>query len=289
MNKTAVKPLGQLRSILWNLTLLTIGSACFAVGANAIAMPHGFLVGGLFGTGILVWLATGLLNPSIWFFLFNLPMFALAWFHVGRPFFFYSLYGTVVTSLVGSFVHFQIPIEGDIQAAVAAGVLCGLGGGIALRSMGSGGGLDLLGVVLNRKFNIGVGRFSFTYNAILFLTSLKVVSTDLFIASIIQVFIATNALEYVLRLFSQRKTVFIVSERGEEISEAIIAEGYSGCTILRGKGGYSGESREILLTVTNNLFLRRLEKLEFGIDKQALFIVENTFYVSGASIPRKLF
>lgn len=277
------------QSIPWNLFLLTLGPALFAIGASAIAAPKGFLTGGLFGTGLLVWYATGLLTPAAWYLLANIPMFILSWFHVGKSFFFYSLYGTIMTTIFSSLITFQIPIEGDLHAAVAAGVLCGAGGGISLRSLGSGGGLDVIGVMLNRRFNIGVGRFGFTFNAVLFALSLFTISVDLFIASIIQVFIATSALEYVLRLFSQRKMVFIISERGEEISEAIITEGFTGATVLRGKGGYSGSSREILLTVTNNIMLRRLENLVFEIDARALFVVENTFYVAGASFTRKIF
>ena len=278
-----------LQSVPWNLFLLTIGPLFFSVGAQSIAAPHGFLTGGLFGSGLLTWYATGLLTPALWYLLFNVPMFLLAWFHVGRSFFLYSLYGTIMTGIFGHLITFEIAISGDIQAAVAAGVLCGAGGGISLRSMGSGGGLDILGIILNRRFNIGVGRFGFSFNAILFLISLLTISVDLFVASIIQIFIATNAMEYVLRMFSQRKMVFIISERGEEISEAIISEGFPGATVLRGKGGYSGSDREILMTVTNNLTLRGLEALVFAIDERALFVVENTFYVTGASFKRQIF
>ena len=278
------------QSVPWNLLLLTVGSAFFAVGATSVAAPQGFLTGGLFGTGLLIWYSTGLLDPGIWYMLFNIPLFLLCWFHVGRSFFFYSLYAAIVTSIFSSLINFAIPIEGQLHAAVAAGVLCGAGGGISLRSMGSGGGLDLLGVMLNRRFNIGVGRFGFIFNASLFLLALATtISMDLFIASIIQIFIATSSMEYVLRMFSQRKMVFIISDRGEEISEAITAEDFARVTILRGKGGYSGHDREILLTVTNNLTLRRLEAKVFEIDPRALFVVENTFYVTGASFRRKVF
>ena len=278
------------QSVPWNLFLLTAGAAVFSVGATAIAAPKGFLIGGLFGTGLLVWYSTHLLNPGLWYLLFNIPTFLLSWFQVGRSFFFYSLYASVVTGVFSSLITFEIPIDGQLYAAVAAGVLCGAGGGISLRSMGSGGGLDMFGVMLNRRFNIGVGRFGFTYNAVLFLVALlTTISLDLFIASIIQIFVATRTLEYVLRLFTQRKVVFIISVRGEEISEAIIAEGAS-CTVLRGKGGYSGGDREILLTVTNHkLTLHRLEALVFEIDAHALFVVENPFYVSGASFKRQVF
>ena len=251
------------QSPAWNLLLLTVGSAFFSLGAQGVASHHGFLTGGRFGTGLL------------------------AWFQIGRQFFFYSLYGSLATTAISACISFQIPIQDNFYAAVAAGVLCGTGTGLMLRTLGSGGGLDLIGVILNRRWNVGVGRFSFTYNAVMFLAAVATMSLDLIIVSFLQVFIASGTLEYVLRWGNGRKMVYVVCERGEEICEAIIAEGYGGATILKGKGAYSGDNREIILTVTNNILLRRLENLVFDLDPRALFIVENTFYVSGSRYPRK--
>ena len=107
------------------------------------------------------------------------------------------------------------------------------------------------------------------------------ISLDMVIVSFIQVFVASATIEYALRMGSQRKMVYVVTDRGEALCEAIIAEGYGGATVLKGKGAYSGGDREIILTVTNNIMLRRLENLVFAIDDKALFIVENTCNVSG--------
>ena len=275
------------QSPAWNIFLLTMGSLLFSLGAQSIAARHGFLTGGVYGTGLLVWYATGFLTPAIWYALINVPLFLISWFQIGKKFLLYSLYGSVATMVISSCITFEVPIENELYAAIVAGVLCGTGIGMQLRTLGSGGGLDLIGVILNRKWNIGVGRFSTCYNGVLFLAAVPTLSPDLIIVSFIQVFISSNALEYVLRMFSQRKMVYIVTEHGEEICEAIIAEGYGGATVLKGKGAYSGDPREIILTVTNNVMLRRLENLVFDVDERALFIVENTFYVSGSKYPRK--
>ena len=276
------------QSPLWNLLLLTIGSSLISIGAQTVAAHHGFLTGGIVGTSLLAWYATDMLSPAVWYLMLNIPLFAISWFQIGRQFFFYSMYGSLATAVISmSLQGVQLPIENPFYAAVAAGVLGGTGVGIMLRSLGSGGGLDLIGVILNRRWNIGIGRFSFCYNAVMFLAAMTTISLDLVIVSFIQVFIAAGTMEYVLRLGSGRKMVYIVCERGEEICEAIIAEGYGGATILKGKGAYSGDNREIILTVTNNILLRRLENLVFDLDSSALFIVENTFYVSGARYPRK--
>ncbi len=61
-----------------------------------------------------------------------------------------------------------------------------------------------------------------------------------------------------------------------------------GVTVMRGKGAYSGTDREILLTVTNNVALKRLENLVDSIDPNALFIVDNAFYVSGGQFSHQI-
>ena len=275
------------QSPLWSLLLLTFGSACFSLGAQGVASHHGFLTGGIFGTGLLAWYASGAFTPAVWYVLINIPLFLFSWFQIGRQFFFYSLYGSCMTAIFSALMPFQIPIQDHFYAAITAGVLCGIGTGTMLSTLGSGGGLDLIGVILNRRWNIPVGRFFLTFNAVMFMTALTTISLDLVVVSFIQVFISSSTIEYVLRMGNQRKMVYIVSDRGEELCEAILAEGYAGATVLKGKGAYSGESRELILTVTNNILLRQLENLVFEIDDKALFIVENTFYVSGTRYPRK--
>ena len=221
------------QSMLWNLFLLTVGAVFFSLGAQAVAAHHGFLTGGIFGAGLLGWYTTGLFTPAIWYLLINIPLFFVSWFQIGRQFFFYSLYGSLATTIISELITFQVPIQDHFYAAITAGVPCGTGTGL------------------------------------------------------IQVFVASATIEYALRMGSQRNMVYVVTDRGEALCEAIIAEGYGGATVLKGKGAYSGGDREIILTVTNNIMLRRLENLVFAIDDKALFIVENTFYVSGTRYPRK--
>lgn len=271
----------------WNLLLLTVGAFLLATGIQAVAAPHGFLAGGIMGVSLLLWYATHLLSVPIWFLCLCLPICVWGWFFVGRRFLLYTAYGMLSTSIFGMCIDFQIPVQNELYAAVLAGVLNGTAGGIMLRTMGSGGGTDIIAVALKERWNISIGKFSFSFNACLFLAGTFTVSLDLIVASTISVFISANTLDYVLGMFNQRKMVFIISEMGEEICEAIILSERFGATMLRGKGGYRGSDKEILITVTNNVALKRLETLVFSIDPHALFIVENTFYVSGGQFARK--
>ena len=62
-----------LLSFLENITLLSVGALFFAFGAECMAARGGFLVGDIYGLGILVWSTSGMLTPAIWFLIFNIP------------------------------------------------------------------------------------------------------------------------------------------------------------------------------------------------------------------------
>ncbi len=276
-------------SIWWNLFLLTIGSCIYSIGIQAIAVPQGFLAGGVMGISMLTWYSTNLFSVPIWYFIFCVPIAVVGWFFVGRMFLVYSTYAVICTSLFGLLIDFTIPVKHELYAAILAGIINGAGSGIMLRTLGSSGGTDIIAVAIRERFNIPVGRTSFIINACIFSLGTLVVSIDIAIVSTIMVFIAANTLEYVLRLFNQRKMVMIISDHAEIICEAIVLTHKFGATLIRGKGSYSGKDHDIIMTVTNNMVLKQLENLVFNIDEHAIFIVENTFYVSGGQFSRKIY
>lgn len=252
-------------SVWWNLLWLTIGAFFVTVCVKSVVASHAMLAGGVLGMALLVFYNTGLLTPLIWYLVLSIPIWVWGWFFVGRRFLLYTAYGTICTTIFGMFVDFQIPINNEVYAAVVAGVLHGTGVGMMLRTLGSGGGTDIIAVALKQRWNIPIGQFSFAVNICIFLVGAFSLSLDIIIASTIMMFISANTLEYVVGLFNHRKLVMIISEKGEEVSEAILTSERFGVTLIRGKGAYSGGDREILLTVTNNVALKRLENLVFMV------------------------
>ncbi len=277
-------------AVWWNLLLLTAGGIIQAVCLQCISPQHGFLATGVMGMALLAQFVSSQLSASAWYLILSLPLFAVGWFFVSRRFLLYTLYGTFVTTLAGLFfshVGYVVPVNDELYAAVLGGVILGLGGGLMLRSLGSGGGIDIISVILRNRWNIPIGQFSLAVNVVVFsLGCLMGYDFDRVMASMIMIYINSTVLEYVLGMFNHRKIVLVISDRGEEISEAVMVSEHYGVTLLRGKGGYSGRDRDILLTVTNNMALKRLENLVFDIDARALFIVENTFYVAGGQFSR---
>ncbi len=274
-------------SVGWNLFLITLGTLIFIIGAKGIAVPHNFIPGGLFGMGTLLYYVVGFLDPGQWFLLLNVPIFAIAWVKVSRRFCFYSLYAMLITSSLYSAITVNIELHNQLYAAVASGMICGIGAGIVLRSLGSCGGLDVVAVYLFQKYNIGIGKFYIFFNCILFLSAAFHLNNDLIVASLIMVFITSTTMEYMLSMFNQRKVVFIISDNAEAISADILRHMKQSATFLKGFGAYTRKEKNVLMTVVNNVQLKRLEELVFTADPYSLFIVENTFSVLGSSFSRR--
>ncbi len=277
-------------SVLWNILLITFGAFVYAAGAEAILVHHNFIIGGIYGTGLLIYYETNLFSPGIWYFLLNVPLLITGLIFLSKRFFFYSLYGVCALTFFAELLTLNFMINNQLYAAIAGGAICGVGAGINLRSRGSSGGLDIIAIILNQKFNFGVGKFFMLYNAALFAFMLTRYQPDIVIASIILTFISSVSLEHVLAMFNQRKIVYILSDHYEELVKAVTKDLHLGATLIEARGAYSGKRKQMLMTITNNLQLKRLEEKVFSIDQDALFIVENSFNVIGSSFgKRKLY
>ena len=273
---------------LWNLFLLTLGGACVTVSVQSVAAPHGFLTGGVMGFSLLTNYTVGIFSSTTWNLFFNIPLLLFGLLKVSRAFVAYSVYGTVVVTVVGILLEdFVVPINDPLYASILSGFLFGLGSGLMLRTRGSSGGLDLVTVYIYQKWNIEVGSSTFAFNAILFSLSLTTISVDLVIISFIQIFMVKQVTSYVMTLFNQRKMVFVVTSKGQEVCAAISEQG-GRTTLLPAYGGYSHEAKELVMTITTNATLRSLEELVFKHDPQAIFSVENTFYVSGGQYKKEI-
>ena len=268
-------------SVSYNLLLISVGSIIFGIGVKAIALPHGLITGGISGVALLLYYWTGLLTPGLWYFALNVPIFIMGWWFVSRRFFFYSLYGMLMLTMAMDLVDFRIPVTEPMLAVLAGGTLIGTGAGIVLNSLGSGGGNDIIAIILNQKFNFRIGTFFFLFNISLFTFSLGRLPLDQVLFSLAMSFVTSQMVDYFLSIFNQRKMVLIISEKAEAIAAEVLNRIQRGATFLEGRGAYSGRKKDVLLTVVNNFQLKRVEELVFNLDPDAFVIMENTFNVLG--------
>ena len=268
-------------SIPWNLFLITLGCLISAVGIKGVLIPHNMITGGFSGLGLLLLYATEQLSAGSWYLVLNIPVFILGWKFISRRFFYYSLYGTFVLTFMIEVVNFDLHVTSPWLAALAGGTLVGAGTGVIFRSLGSAGGNDIISIMLNQKWGLRIGTYNFIFNFVLFLFSFGTLNTDLVLYSMATSYIASQMLEYCLGMFNQRKMIIVISDQNREIAKTIQQQLRRGVTFLKGEGAYTGNPKDILLTVANTLQIKRVEEIVFNTDPDAFMITENTFNVLG--------
>lgn len=274
-------------SIPWNLFLITLGSVIFSFGLKAIVIPGKMITGGFSGAGILVYYYTDLFTPGFWYMTLNIPVFLLGWKFVSKRFFLYSLYGAVLLTLVIDLIDYQLKLDDPVLTVLAGGSVMGAGVGIIFRSLGSAGGNDIISIILNQKFGVRIGTYSFVFNLVLFIFSFGFLSIDLVLYSIAMSFVTSMVMEYFIQMFNQRKMAFIISEHSDQISEQIMMRLQRGLTLLKGQGAYSKKDKSVLMCVVNTFQIKRLEETVFQIDPDAFVVIENTFNVLGQGFSKR--
>ncbi|MDO9631134.1 MAG: YitT family protein [Humidesulfovibrio sp.] len=278
---------GFVFTVPWNLLLLTTGAALVAFAVKSVAVPHGLLTGGVAGLALLCFYQLPALDAGIWFFLLNVPIMLLGLKMVSRRFVLYSLYGMAATSLLIDHVTYVLPVADPWLAVIACGVTLGAGIGVALRSLGSTGGADILAVIVRERYSMPVGQFEFLFNLIVFALGLAFLKLEVVLYSVAMNFLVSWVVDACLSLFSERRMALVISQHPEGIVQAVLNTLGRGATILDARGGWSGEERKVVLTMLNNLEMKRLEELIYNIDPDAFTIMGSGFHVLGQGFSKR--
>jgi uncharacterized membrane-anchored protein YitT (DUF2179 family) len=270
--------------IFWNLLLLLAGSVLCAIAVKGILVPKQFLAGGVTGLAILVHYVFAFLPIGLIYFLLNIPLFVIGWMFVGRRFFWYSLAGMIIFSAVIFWPYPVFPVEDMILNALTAGIISGIGSGIILKSLGSAGGLDVLSIILFKRFSIRPGTTVMAFHALLLFVALFSLPMERVLYTLIYFFINAHFVNLVVIGLSQRKAVMIISSRWKEINRQIMEKLNRGVTIVQGEGGYSGRPLHILYSVITLTELSRFKEIVRKIDPNAFVVVTETLEVMGKRI-----
>lgn len=275
-------------SVPWNLFLLTVGALLSSFALICIAKPHDFVSGGIYGMSMLIVYGTDIMTIPLWYALLNIPVLLIGWIFLSRRFMLYTIYCIAVTTVASQLLTgIDANITDKTLAAIAAGTLCGAGSGIAMRSLGSDGGLNIISLLLNQKYSFNVGSFNIVFNALLFAVALPVIKVDNVLYSMIITYLTSSLTNYFLGMFDERKAILIISAQYQSIAQSIMRNLGRGCTILHGQGAFTRQDREVLLTVVHNIQLKRLEEVVFKEDPEAFLIIENTHLVLGKGFSQR--
>ena len=272
------------KQFLRNSAAIVCGNALYSLSVAAFLEPAGLITGGATGIALAVGRLTGL-SVSGFLLFFNLAMLAWGWLVLGRAFAFNTLASSILSPIFLALWERLLAGRGLTDDIVLCTIFSGLGIGAALaiviRAGASTGGMDIPPLVLQKWFHWPVSATMMVFDVAIVLGQVPFSPLPQVLYGIVMILTHTIVMDKMLMMGESRTEVKLISERSEELCEAILRQLDRGVTILNGAGGYTHEPAAVLLSVVSNRELPKLERLVHDIDPACFLIVSRVTEVSG--------
>lgn len=265
-----------------------IGSFIFGAGYALFLAPCDLNAGGISGlSAVLVELLNKdgkipFLSVGTLTILINLPLFAFGGIRIGKRFFFGSLLGMMLSSVVMDYFPFALDVE-PLVGALYGGVLVGIGVGMVFLAGASTGGADIVVRLVRLKArNMNVGQIAMSFDAIVICFT-GIVFGDITNALYtgIAVFLTGKLMDAVVYGFDNSKVAWIISREHERVVEEIGRALGRGATYLYAQGTYTKTDNKVILVAVYPKQVAELKDLVTSVDPNAFIIMQDAHKVLG--------
>lgn len=255
---------------------IAIGILLASVGLKMFLLPNGFLDGGATGIAILL---SELSNFDISYVLIivSIPFLILAWYSLSKRIFIKSVLSIISLAIIIHFENFNAITEDKLLIAIFGGLFLGAGIGLAIKNGAVLDGSEILGIFINERLGISIGKVILLFNAILFTATAILLSIEIAMYSILTFIITAKIIDLMIEGFEDYVGLMIVSKKSGTIDKELIKAIGAGTTLYKGTRGTgktgTQSNNDIIHTVINRIDIRRTYNVIDSIDKNA-FIIE---------------
>ena len=268
--------------------LILLGIIITAAGISLMYVPNKIVGGGVSGISTILYHTLNI-PASVSMAVLNLLLLLIGFKVLGKEFTIKTIICSGILSVFIELFSYLPPLTTDIFLATIFGaVLYGTGIGMALAFGASSGGTDILGRIIQYFLpHFPIGKILLIVDALIILTSLVIFKTiNLALYGIAALYISTFAIDLLIKKLNVSKLAFVITDNGEEISKLLISTSPRGVTLIDVVGGYTLESKKMLVCALKDNELPKFQQKILSVDKEAFIIfsesqqiVGNGFYV----------
>ncbi|MBQ8833798.1 MAG: YitT family protein [Oscillospiraceae bacterium] len=264
--------------------LVIVGNIIYALSVKLFVLPANLISCGTTGIALVV---NNLLNipMSGFIFVFNVVMLLLGWWILGRQFamttLFSSLFYPIALEILNRLLG-DVYVTDDILLNVLfAGMGLGLSLGLVLRGGASTGGMDIPPLILKKFFRIPVSASLWVFDFCIMMTQMSFHPLVDLLHGVLLLIVISITLNKVMLFGTSKTEVKIISEKAEDIRNAILSKVDRGVTMLHGEGGYLHRDTEVILSIVSNHELPKIEQQARSIDPDCFMIISSVTEVWG--------
>lgn len=290
MNEKKTKIIEFVKMSIQRIIFLALGASIAAFALECILIPNRIVDGGVIGISMMTAYKTGLPLGAI-IIAFNFPFILMALKRLGRQFVFFTFVATIMlaaaTMYVPEIFHHK-ELHNPFLACVFGGVTLGIGVGLILRNHGSTDGTEMVAVTFAKKTPFSVGEIIMFFNLFIFFAAgIVYKSWESALYSVLTYYITYKVIDIVLEGLNESKSIFIISDKAEEVGKSIMTAMDTSVTYIDAEGGYSGRKKRIIYCVISRLEITKIKTLTKDIDPTAFIAIENVHEVEGVRIKKR--
>lgn len=266
--------------------LITIGTFLVAAGFVLFISPDKIVPGGIYGVAIMLHHLLG--TPiGLTALAFNVPLTLAGVKLLGPRFGTKTVVAFVLTSAFADtlfYFHGSLPlVPGEtLISCIFGGLLIGIGASLTFKAKATSGGTDVIAMILQKYTHLPLGQLMMIVDSsIVLLSYVAFGDWRIPLFSWVTIFVIGRVIDTAMHGFSYDKTLFIISDKHQEIRNSIINELKRGGTFLHGEGMYKQEAKQIIFTVVSPRELFMIEEYVHRIDPEAFIAVLDAYEILG--------
>lgn len=270
---------------LFRISIFIWGVLIYAISFSMFFSPNNIVSGGSTGLSLIVKELTGL-ESSLFVLIISGITLIISYIFLGKYDTLKAVLGSIMLPI---FMEFSSIYQGLIGLedtslfliVFIGGILMGLGNGMIIRSGFTVGGFQIIYQILYNKFGISIGKSSLWINGTLIFIGGIFFGFSKALYAAIAIYISSVVTDKIMLETSATKTFYIITNKEKEIRQYILENLGYGVTSMNAKGGYSNQTKKILMCAVPTRKYYEVKNIIEEIDEDVFFLITDTYEIHG--------
>ncbi len=282
----------ETKNVFFSYFGIALGSVIMAFSMILFLKSNKIIPGGVMGIANIINYKTGF-PIGMTTLCFSIPIFFIGVFALGKEVGIKTIYCNIVYAVVVDIMDtYMVALTDNLfLGSVFGGVLMGTGVAFILGFGATFGGTDLIGRIIHKYIpSIPTQWIMFAFDFLVILSGAILFEPELALFSIVTIFVSTKLIDIIQEgVVSYGKSFFIISEKSEEIAEAILNDLDRGVTALNGRGMYTKQNKDVLYCIVARGQVIHVKNKILDIDSKAFITIGDVREVVGKGFGDKNF
>ena len=269
----------------FRVIIVIIASLLYAWNLCCFAKSADLLPGGISGVSLLLQhIIKSIFHVTVPYSVFNIllnlfPVY-IGFRYIGKKFTLYSILTILLSSIFVDILPDYIFTTDVLLISIFGGLINGFAIALCLNVGTTTGGTDFISIYMSQQKGMDAWNYILFGNVIILLIAGAMFGWSIALYSIIYQFCSTQIIQMLYKRY-QKETLFIISDKADEIYRLIKDTTNHDATLFHGIGCYEAKEKEMIYSVINTDARRELIPLIHSVDPHAFINVVKTEELAG--------